>query len=339
MIRHPLSVASGAAQWVAPAGAESLTSPSMPRANSLPPGFSGSFENPPLRYDAYAERVERKPSMARQDGAVAPTADAGPATLASAHPGGCDAPMLHELPQTVTALRDIVRGAERKAVLPPVTGAMRDLSGLALARLMHNYGLPALRSGFAATPDEAALIAGGIGYPVSLSAVVSATGASTATPPMVAGLGDANAVRAAAERMTRGASGLVTALEGFRVQESPLGDVFAVGIAAPAEFGPFIALGPGTSSREAAHRLVVRTLPVDADGARDLLRALPVQVRRASAGGDALPGAIVALSRFFLEHRRWLAGVEVAPLFVLAEGTQVRVGNVRIARGGPFSIP
>lgn len=281
--------------------------------------------------------------MARPDGAIAPDADAASATAASGRSERRDAPMLHELPQAVAALRSIARGGRGgtvgQAALPPGSGAMRDLSGLALARLMHNYGLPALRSGFAATPDEAILVADGIGYPVSLSAVLSAQDGTAVTPPPTVDLRDANALRSAAERMSREAANSASApvLEGFRVQESPTGDAFVVAVAADPEFGPFIALGAGAAAREAAQRLVVHLLPIDVDDAREMLRNPALSSWPQAAESDALAEAITALSRFFLEHRRWLDSVEIAPLIVLRAGTQVRVGNLRIARAQPFS--
>ena len=47
---------------------------------------------------------------------------------------------------------------------------------------------------------------------------------------------------------------------------------------------------------------------------------------------DALVRAICGLSKFYLDHRPWLADLEINPLMVLAEGDGVRAVDVRPVR-------
>ena len=81
--------------------------------------------------------------------------------------------------------------------------------------------------------------------------------------------------------------------------------------------------------------LTCRLLPVHEDEARTMLAELRGAPLLGAFRGqaprdiDAVARAIAGMSRLFLDHRPWLAEMEVNPLIVLEEGRGVRAVYVR----------
>ena len=255
-------------------------------------------------------------------------------------------PFIQGLPETVRALRALVRYGEalRRPVVPirPARGRAENLSGPSLDRLLASHGLVPPKSTLARTPEEAAAVAAGIGFPVAVKIVSPQASHKTEVGGVALGLADAAAVRAAAQTM---ASSLRTrdskaAIDGYLVQEMVSGLEMIIGVRADPQFGPFMIVGIGGVFVEALNDVAVRLLPVDEEIARDMLQSLRGKSLLGPFRGKpprdtaAVAGAVAGLSRLFLDHREWLSDLEVNPLIVLAEGDGARAVDVRAVPRG-----
>ncbi len=154
------------------------------------------------------------------------------------------------------------------------------------------------------------------------------------------GLRDAAEVTAAADGMAASVAAAGAALDGFLVQEMVSGVEMIVGARIDALYGPMMVVGAGGVLVELVKDASFRLLPLTRDDARAMLDELKaVKLLHGYRGSpaadvDALVTAICALSDFFLDHRTWLADLEINPLVVLEKGNGVRAVDIRpIPRG------
>jgi len=253
-------------------------------------------------------------------------------------------PFIQGLPETVRAAQNLVRYAEAVAAgvapIAPPGGTAASLDGAAFARLLAAHGLSEPKSASARTPNDAAQAAGSIGFPVALKLQSVDPLHKTELGGVALGLGDAAAVRGAAEAMLRAIAGRAeaAAVTGFLVQEMVQGVEMIVGVREDPLYGPFMVAGLGGVLVEVLHDVAIRLLPVDEAEAGAMLRALKgaplLGAFRGRPARDvaALTRAMAGLSRLFLEHRPFLRDLEINPLMVLAEGQGVRAVDVRPVR-------
>jgi acetyltransferase len=250
---------------------------------------------------------------------------------------GSGMPITFGIPTTVRTLQALVRYAARRRAgipaLPPPGGKAEKLKGNALTATLASHGLAAPRQSVAKTPAEAADAAAKIGFPIALKIVSSSISHKTEVGGVRLGLADAAAVKIAAEgflsRLGR------DRVDGFLVQEMVSGVELLVGARDDEQFGPLLVVGIGGVFVEVFRDVALRLMPVDENGARAMLGELRgaklLDGFRGQAPRDvgALARAIAGLSRFFLDHRPWLAEIEINPLIVLADGQGVRAVDVR----------
>src|SRR5262249_37849549 len=113
-------------------------------------------------------------------------------------------PFIHGLPETIRALRNLVRYAEglQRPVPPPDPPvAARAPDNAAPEALLAEQGLGPPRWALAASPEAAAVKAAAIGFPVAVKIVSPQASHKTEVGGVALHLADADAVRAAAERM------------------------------------------------------------------------------------------------------------------------------------------
>ena len=253
-------------------------------------------------------------------------------------------PFIHGLPETVRALQGLARyaAAVRNGVaeIASPRGRAQDLERASLTGVLGDCGSPAPKSAFAATPADAAAHAARIGFPVALKIVSPQASHKTEVGGVALGLRDEAGVRAAAERMAArlAAHDPHALVEGFLVQEMIDGLEVILGVREDPQFGPFMLVGLGGVQVEVMQDVAIRLLPIDERVAREMILSL----RGAALLGEfrgrpardtaALVRAMTGLSRFFTDHRAWLADLEVNPLMVLAAGEGVRAVDVRIVR-------
>lgn len=128
-------------------------------------------------------------------------------------------------------------------------------------------------------------------------------------------------------------------ISGYLVQEMVSGIEMIVGVREDPLYGPVMIVGAGGIMVELVKDTAFRMLPVNARVAGNMLDELSVNaLLKGFRGGKpadrkALIDAICGLSKFFLDHRPWLADLEINPLIVREKGKGVRAVDIRpIAR-------
>jgi acetyltransferase len=100
-------------------------------------------------------------------------------------------------------------------------------------------------------------------------------------------------------------------------------------------YGPVMVVGAGGILVELVKDISFRLLPVAPRDARAMIGELAAAKLLAGFRGsapadtDALARAVCGLSRFYLDHRPWLADLEINPLIVLPRGKGVRAVDIR----------
>jgi acetate---CoA ligase (ADP-forming) len=249
-------------------------------------------------------------------------------------------PFIQGLPETVRAAQNLVRYAEaaRRGITPslPPQGTEAALEGEALDRLLEAHGLTLPRSARARTAAEAAEKAAAIGFPVAVKILSPQAAHKTEMGGVALDVRDGDGVRRAADAMAQrlSAHDPRATLDGFLVQEMVAGLEIIVGVREDAQWGPVMVAGLGGVLVEVLKDLAIRLLPVDAAAAEDMLRGLKSAPLlgafrgRAPRDVSAAARAMAGMSRLFLDHRPFLADLEINPLIVLEEGKGVRAVDV-----------
>ena len=250
-------------------------------------------------------------------------------------------PFLQGLPSVINALGALAFYSARKGrdipVLPAPQGKADTLHGAALQAALVRHGLTPPRSALANSPEEAALAAERIGFPVALKIVSRGISHKTEVGGVRLNLGSGDeVVRAAAmlaASVARAAPG--ARVEAFLVQEMVDGIEMIVGARTDPLYGPMLAVGAGGILVELVKDVAFRLLPVTAQDVHGMLAELKVSKLlagfrgRPAADVDALVTAVCGLSDFYLDHRHLLSDLEINPLIVLAKGGGVRAVDVR----------
>ena len=136
----------------------------------------------------------------------------------------------------------------------------------------------------------------------------------------------------AAERLIATARAAVpnARIDGFLVQEMVSGVEAIVGARSDALYGPVLLVGAGGILVELAKDAALRMLPVDANGVSAMVDGLKLSKLlagyrgRPAADRAALEKTVLALGRFFLDHRAKIADIEINPLMVREHGAVAR---------------
>jgi acetyltransferase len=188
------------------------------------------------------------------------------------------------------------------------------------ALVLERYGVPLAPRRRAASPDEAAEAAQELGFPVVVK--VDGPAHKAAQNGVVLGLGDAEGVRGATERL--GGRVLVAC------QARGGAEAFC-GMTRDLDFGPVLAVGPGGGAVEALSLAAVSLAPLGEEDARRLVAEAP-GLEASSAAQDALAATLVALGRIAVDHPE-IAAVDVNPLILSADGA-VAVDALVVVQGG-----
>jgi len=199
-------------------------------------------------------------------------------------------------------------------VLPPAAppvGPTHTLAESAAKAALARHGLDVPRNGPAATPQDAARVAGQLGFPV----VLKGTGAAHKTEAglVALNLADADAVAACATAMQA---------PGYLVEEMVSGAVaeLLVGVVHDPAHGFVLSLAAGGTMTELLQDSVQMLLPVTQDDIRTALgklRMAPLLAGYRGAPAAHLPAAIaavLAVQAYALENCQSLCEVEVNPL-------------------------
>ncbi len=143
---------------------------------------------------------------------------------------------------------------------------------------------------------------------------------------------------AAAENMTKKLNAIDTQanIDGFLAQEMVPGVEVLVGARDDDQYGPILIVGAGGVMVELVKDVSVRLLPASENDIRDMIGELKIStLLNGFRGGkpadkDALIAGIKGLADFFLDHRTWLADVEINPLMVKTRGEGVCAVDIRV---------
>ena len=212
----------------------------------------------------------------------------------------------------------------------------RALSEYESKLLLAEYGLPVTREGLAHSPDEAAALAGEIGYPVVLKACSPDLMHKSEGGFVELGLRDETAVRDAYTRLIGKAPAVI---EGVLVQEMVRGKrELVLGLTRDPQFGPMVMAGLGGVLTEIFEDTAFRMAPIDEIEALDMLDEL--RCRRmlddfrgeATADLTAVARGLVALGRVGLE-RPEIAEIDVNPLIVGPDGRPAAADALVVLKG------
>lgn len=309
--------------------------------------------------------------------ALAPVAAAAPCNVLACWLGGdrveaarrifqaADLPTYETPEQAVRAFRQIVqyrRNQELLTELPPSTlpeiqadrAAAQAVIQAVLAEgrsllnepeaknLLAAYGIPVVATRFAATPAEAARLAGDIGFPVVLKILSPDISHKSDVGGVALDLAAADNVRAAAEAMLARVGKLrpEARVAGFSVQEMvrrPRAHELIVGIATDPVFGPVILFGQGGTAVEVVADRAIGLPPLNFTLARELVQG--TRVARLLAGyRDRPPADMAALLRALAQVSQLAADLaevvelDINPLLADDQGILALDARVRVAQ-------
>ena len=254
---------------------------------------------------------------------------------------------LQSMPESLRAMKALAfyaaRAGRRIPVLPKPKGSATNTNGKGLERALSRAGMKPPRSAFAPSASQAAVAAKRIGFPVALKIVSPQISHKTEVGGVRLGLATASEVRAEATALAKSIrkADRKAEIEGFLVQEMVDGLEVIVGARDDPLYGPMIVLGAGGVLVELVKDAAFRLLPVGAADVRAMIAELRIaKLLKGFRGGpaadiDALVKAVVGLSKFYLDHRTWLADLEINPLMVLPKGKGVRAVDIRPVPRGP----
>lgn len=207
----------------------------------------------------------------------------------------------------------------------------RTLSESDSKQLLAGFGLPLAQEQSAANADAAARAAEAIGFPVVVKLCGDAIAHKTERDLVRLGLGDAAAVRRAAEELlakARPDDGPVSLLVAEMVRGKR---ELIAGVVRDPHFGPCVVLGLGGILTEALGDVVFAGAPLtkgDAERMITGLRASHLLTKpfrgEPAVDADALADVLVGLGRLAVE-RSDIASVDVNPLIVRSDGKPIAV--------------
>jgi acetyltransferase len=236
------------------------------------------------------------------------------------------------------------RETARRIVAEALARGEERLDQIAAKELLACYEIPVVPIRRAADPDEAARIAGELGFPVALKIQSPDITHKSDVGGVALDLADASAVRAAAKAMlARVAERAPEArLEGFSVQpmaRRPGAHELIVGLSVDPTFGPVVLFGQGGTAVEVVRDKAValpplnRTLVDDLVGRTRVSRLLAGYRDRPAADGDAIARVLMRIGEMAADLPE-LVELDVNPLWADADGVLALDARARLAAPG-----
>jgi acetyltransferase len=236
--------------------------------------------------------------------------------------------------------------ASARAVIDGALAQGRDLLNEVEAKaLLDAYRIPIVPTRVARSIDEAAALAGDIGYPVVLKILSPQVSHKSDVGGVALALADAEAVRRAAQAMAERLQTLRpdARLDGFTVQamvQRPHAHELLIGVAQDAAFGPLLMFGQGGTAVEVLKDNATALPPLNSVLALDLVsrtrvaKLLAGYRDRAAADMPAITAALLAVSQMVCELPE-LAELDINPLLADDRGVMALDARVRLqpARG------
>lgn len=191
-------------------------------------------------------------------------------------------------------------------------------------KLLSAFGVPVAREAEAAGPDEAALAAKDLGYPVAVKALGSEILHKSEEGLVAVNLPDEEAVRKETERILAAAGDRA---RGVVVQAMARGRrELVLGLVRDPQFGPCVMAGLGGIYTEALNDVAFRMAPLDEAEARDMLGDLACEKLlgpfrgEAAADLDALVTAIVGIGDLGASQEA-VSEIDVNPVIIGPDGS------------------
>lgn len=191
-------------------------------------------------------------------------------------------------------------------------------------KLLAAYGVPVVDESIAASPEQAAELAGETSFPVVLKALGPRLTHKSERGLVALNLNNTQQVSRAARRMADEAGG---DLEGFLIQPMLAGRrEFVAGLFHDPQFGPVVMFGLGGVFTEALNDVVFKLAPLKPSQAGHMLKQLKARELlgpfrgEAAADSEALIQTLMGLSRLGMEMPQ-VTEVDINPLLVGPDGT------------------
>ncbi|MHA7826753.1 MAG: acetate--CoA ligase family protein [Roseovarius sp.] len=223
-------------------------------------------------------------------------------------------------------LADAGEKSDQPALPAPGPGFVSTTKSVSLLR---DAGVPVARVGLATSCEQAIKHAERIGWPVALKIESPDILHKTETGGVEIGLGDADSLRAAYERITfRAAQAAPEArIDGVIVQQMGSGTVeMVIGLRRDPGFGPVVMVGMGGILIEVQKDVVFNRAPVTETEAARMLEKLKGKVMLDGVRGapavdrKALCQMISAVSRFGAASADWLEELDLNPVLAGPDG-------------------
>ena len=195
-------------------------------------------------------------------------------------------------------------------------------------RLLAEAGIPVVETRLASSKEEAAAVAGELGYPVALKIVSEQISHKSDVGGVKLGLSSADEVTAAFDTIMEAARSAApdATLDGVSVQRmAEPGIEVITGMTTDAQFGPVLMFGLGGVLVEVLKDVAFRVVPITARDARQMVREIQgfplLQGHRGQEPADleALEGLLVKLSEFVEAHPD-VTELDLNPVFAYPKG-------------------
>jgi acyl-CoA synthetase (NDP forming) len=198
-------------------------------------------------------------------------------------------------------------------------------------RLLEEYSIAYPEHGLARSPQDAARIADGLGYPVVVKVVSPDVSHKSDVGGVIVGLEDATSVRAAYDSMVGTVQTAVpkACIEGVLVcQQAPEGLEVIVGALNDATFGPTVMFGLGGIFAEVLKDVSFRIVPLGRRDAEEMVREIKGYPLLSGARGrpacdlDAIAELLLSVSRLVTDHEE-VKELDLNPVRVYGRGLLV----------------
>jgi acetate---CoA ligase (ADP-forming) len=209
--------------------------------------------------------------------------------------------------------------------------------------LLQAYGLRFPKVEIVRTLDEAVAAAGQIGYPIVMKVASPDISHKTDVGGVAVGIGDAEGLRAAWDRMQRSlrTNAPNARIEGFELQEQVTGGKeVLIGVQRDPSFGPIVVFGMGGIYVEVLRDVTFRLAPLRALSAQHMVESVKAYPLLKGVRGEppsdvaALTEAIERVSQFAVEVPE-VVELDINPMIVRAQGKGAVAVDARIVLAPP----
>jgi acyl-CoA synthetase (NDP forming) len=212
------------------------------------------------------------------------------------------------------------------------------LLGVEALNFLEEEGFPVLKAARAVDPDQAAIAASAMGFPVALKISSPDVIHKTDEGGVKVCLGSEDSVRGAFRGLTDhfALHSPGKRLDGVMVQRMGTGLELIVGSLNDKQFGPVLMLGMGGIFAETMKDVAFRLIPIELRDAREMIEDLQGSKVLTNPRGETID--LVGIEHFLLKVSRLIAKhgeiqeMDLNPVFVSSRGIEVCDARMKIGR-------